>query len=286
MHQIQCSYETDGGKKFTVEKKPLEKLSAHIGEFPVVMVSPNDTDLVREWSDSRRKFFDGIISQVDQHYLATLIKYNHFLKQRNALLKAASREKKPDTQLLDQYDQELISCGKILHAGRASFIEEFLPIFTKHYQNLTDREEVSITYTSDFGRTAPEAGFQACRTKDLVMQRSTFGVHRDDYDFQLGKTSLKRTGSQGQQKTFVIALRIAQFEIISNHKEFKPLLLLDDIFDKLDDERIEHLTSMIGSGFFGQIFITDARPERTATLVERLDEKVTILKVVNGQLTK
>ena len=283
-HTLQCTYEVNGGKNFLVNKKPLEKLSEHIGEFPVVLISPNDTDVVREWSDLRRKFFDGLISQIDRDYLIRLIRYNHFLKQRNALLKTQRRGRTADLNLLDKYDHELIENGRFLWETRKSFLNSFVPVFLKHYSALAGNEPVNIRYVSDFDKIDPKAGFDNCRQKDLLVQRSTFGIHRDDFEFQLGDNSLKKSGSQGQQKSFVIALRIAQFEVIKEIKGFNPILLLDDIFDKLDDIRIGRLTDMIGTGYFGQIFITDARPERTSTLVKQLDEKVQIFEVENGEV--
>ncbi len=281
-HKLQCTYEVSSGKTFLVDNKPLEKLSLHIGEFPVVMLSPNDTDLVREWSELRRKFFDGLLCQIDRDYLNCLIRYNHYLKQRNALLKAGSRDRLPDTHLLDQYDQELLNNGKLLWSKRKEFLKSFSPVFLERYQELAGKETVFIRYITDYDKKDPETGLKESRQKDILMQRTTFGVHRDDFEFLLGKNALKKSGSQGQQKSFVIALRLAQFEIVKMNKGFKPILLLDDIFDKLDDARISHLTSMISNRYFGQIFITDARPERTSTLVGHLDEKVQIFNVENG----
>ncbi len=284
VHVLQCVYEINSGKKFLVDKKPLDKLSQHIGEFPIVMVSPNDTDIVREWSELRRKFFDALLSQIDREYLNTLIRYNHFLKQRNTLLKVSSNDKPPDSDLLDKYDQELVSNGLIIWSKRKAFLEVFIPVFLDRYHALAGEESIEIRYLSDYDRKNPESGLKECRQKDILMQRTTFGVHRDDFEFLLGQNALKKSGSQGQQKSFVIALRIAQYEIIRQNKEFKPILLLDDVFDKLDDSRIGHLTEMIGDGYFGQIFITDARPERTSKLVNQLDEKVQIFKVENGRV--
>ena len=152
VHWLQCSYEENGGKKFLVDKNPLEKLSTHIGEFPVVMVSPNDTDLVREWSELRRKFFDGLICQLDKQYLESLIRYNHFLKQRNALLKSSTRERPPDGQLLDNYDYELVTAGNALWTKRKSFLDDFNPIFIDRYKALSVNELVKIRYISDYDR--------------------------------------------------------------------------------------------------------------------------------------
>ncbi len=284
VHKVQCSYEINGGKKFMVDKKPLDKLSLHIGEFPIVMVSPNDTDLVREWSELRRKFFDGLLCQIDREYLDSLIKYNHYLKQRNALLKSGFRHQIPDPHLLDKYDLELVNNGKLLWSKRKEFLKTFTPVFLKRYHELAGKESVTIKYITNFERKNPELALKECRQKDILMQRTTFGIHRDDFGFLLGENPLKKNGSQGQQKSFVIALRIAQYEVIKESKGFKPILLLDDIFDKLDDARIGHLTEMIGSGYFGQIFITDARPERTSTLVNQLDEKVQIFNVENAKV--
>ena len=283
-HTLQCSYQTNAKKSFLVDKIPLEKMSDHIGEFPVVLISPNDTDLVREWSELRRKFFDGLISQINRDYLEALIRYSHFLKQRNSLLKTSSGS--PDNQLLDQYDDELVKSGTVLWKVRKQFIEQFKPVFLKNYQALAGEESVGINYLSDFEKFNPTEQFKKVRQRDILSQRSTFGVHRDDFEFLLGERAIKKVGSQGQQKSFIISLRTAQFEIIKESKGIKPLLLLDDIFDKLDDERINRMTRLIEGDIFGQIFITDARPERTRSLLDQVDKKVMIFEVLNGKITQ
>jgi len=279
---VRCAYEAGNKKNFLVNKVPYEKYSDHIGEFPVVLISPNDTDLVREYSDLRRKFFDGLICQIDRPYLEALIRYSHFLKQRNSLLKSLARKQSPDGDLMDKYDAELASNGKILWAKRRDFMKEFIPVFLKKYEELSGNEPVDIKYVSDFDKGEPVSLFKQNREKDIIMQRTTCGVHRDDFEFLLTQKPLKKNGSQGQQKSFVISLRLSQFELIQAAKGYRPILLLDDIFDKLDDDRIDRLTSMIGKDDFGQIFITDARPERTRSLVEKLDQKVGIFEVENG----
>jgi DNA replication and repair protein RecF len=243
--------------------KEYEKLSEHIGKLPLVMIIPQDTDIVREASEMRRKFFDNLLCQLDQEYLKILVKYSHLLKQRNALLKSFLEKKRFSADQLAPYDELMIPLALKISEERDSLMESFLPIFQTFYQDLSDgQEEVSIKYdtrvTTSFGND-----FKAEYQKDLRQGRTSMGIHKDDYLFLSEGKSVKKFGSQGQQKSFVIALKLAQFELLKTSKNQKPLLLLDDIFDKLDDKRIAYLLKMMADGRFGQIFLTDARPERS-----------------------
>ena len=272
--QITISLQRGQRKVLMADKKPYERISEHIGRFPVVLIAPNDTDLVREHSEDRRHFIDGVLSQLDPEYLRDYLMYQQVLKQRNSLLKLFAERNQVDNDMLDTYDQPLLELGQKIHDRRKVFIEEFLSGFRVHYALLSDkREEVSIVYESEVSNPDFADEFRHFRRRDTVLQRTTMGVHKDDYSFLIADGNgqavpLKKFGSQGQQKTFVIALKLAQFDALQAEKGIKPILLLDDIFDKLDDQRICKLIQQIDEGAFGQLFITDARPERTRELLK------------------
>ncbi len=261
-----------GQKKAVLhDKKAYEKLSEHIGKFPVVLLSPNDTDVIRDGSEERRKFFDGVMAQLDAEYLENLLQYNRLLLQRNSLLKQFAERHYVDDLLLDIYTDPLVEVSLKIYQARIVFTENFLPIFKKHYEVLSDaRESVEMIYESEVGNDDFVGLFRRNRHRDLAAQRTTLGSHKDDFIFEINGFTLRKFGSQGQQKSFVIALKLAQFEMLSIAKGFAPILLLDDIFDKLDDKRIQQLINMMTDGTFNQVFITDARPERTRELLEKL----------------
>ncbi len=261
---ISCSLQNPGKKTVLVDKKPYEKLADHIGNYPVVLIAPNDTDLIRDGAETRRKMFDGILSQLYPDYLKNYLQYNKALDQRNSLLKQFYEQNYFDGDLLKIYTGQLVKLGEMIHVERAKFILAFVPVFEKYYRMLShQREEVSLIYTSDLSNTDFTTELTHRLDRDLAAQRTTYGVHKDDYEFLMDSKPVKKFGSQGQRKSFVLAIKLAQFEIIAYTKQKKPILLLDDIFDKLDDLRIQRLIELIKQETFGQVFITDARPERT-----------------------
>jgi DNA replication and repair protein RecF len=273
---LQC-----GQKKAVLrDKKAYERISKHIGRFPVVMLSPNDTDIIRDGSEERRKFFDGVIAQLDSEYLENLLQYNRLLLQRNSLLKQFSERNYTDDLLLDIYSNPLVEVSLKLYQTRNGFVREFLPIFKRHYTTLSDaREEVEMIYESEVEAENFTQIFRKNRQRDLAAQRTTMGSHKDDFIFEINGFTLRKFGSQGQQKSFVIALKLAQFEMLTKVKGFPPLLLLDDIFDKLDDRRIQQLITMMVDGTFSQVFITDARPERTRQLLDNVGVEVKYFEI-------
>lgn len=278
--QITVSLQRGQRKAVLHDKKPYERLSEHIGRFPVVLAAPNDTDLVREGSDERRKFFDGVLSQLNPDYLTALLHYNQLLQQRNSLLRQFAERHYLDEDLLDVYSEPLVERALELHAFRRDFMDRFLPVFQKHYGNLSEsREAVDIGYESEVGSEDFAREFRQTRQRDVAAQRTTRGAHRDDFEFEIDGFPLRKFGSQGQQKSFVVALKLAQFELLTEEKGFQPLLLLDDIFDKLDDRRIQKLIAMMADGTFGQVFLTDARPERTEELLAGLPVEVAYLRI-------
>ena len=267
-------------KTFKVNDKAYEKISEHIGRFPVVMIAPDDQELVKEGSETRRKFFDGLLSQIDREYLQNLIAYYKMLKNRNTLLKQFAEKEYFDKDLLEPFSRGLLHYGQLIYQRRKIFCREFLPVFLQHYQNLTSgKEEVNLKYLSEQETDDFELEFRTNLSRDRALQRTSLGIHRDDFLFTIGGHPLKKYGSQGQQKSFVVSLKLAMFEVILEKKEFKPLLLLDDIFDKLDEQRINRLMEMVAGHTFGQIFITDAREERTRKILEQNQLQAKIINV-------
>lgn len=285
-HKIHCSLKKGDKKSFKVDGAEYEKLSHHLGRFPVVLIAPNDDDLIRDSSEIRRKYFDSILSQTSKQYLEELIKYNHFLKQRNSLLKKFNEKGIRDLDQLEPYTLQLLELGKSLANFRRAFIERFAPDFTNHYNYVSDeKESVAITYNSSALENTFEHDFRQRIEKDIVLQRTTLGIHRDDYQFTIEGNPLKKYGSQGQQKSYLISLKLAQFDYLKTTTQRTPFLLLDDIFDKLDDNRIQMLIKMMESDRFGQIFVTDARPERTRNLLSHLSKEVKIFQIDSNEIT-
>jgi DNA replication and repair protein RecF len=282
--ELTCSYQTGAKKIFKEGVNEYQKLSEHIGKYPVVLIAPDDTELVKEGSEARRKFFDSIISQLDRPYLEALIEYNYALKQRNSLLKMFAEAKSFDPLVLESYDQILAKTGALIYTKRKDFIARFLPVFQQFYSFIVVDEKADLEYKTELLKMDFPGGLAANRQRDLFLQRTNFGIHRDDYQFMLGPGDLKRLGSQGQQKSFIIALKLAQFEIIKRLKGFKPILLLDDIFDKLDDFRIAKLLELIQKDELGQLFITDARPHRTEDLLREINTSAAIFTVEKGEV--
>jgi DNA replication and repair protein RecF len=282
--EVSSTVQTGAKKIFRENQLDYEKLSDHIGKYPLVLIAPDDTDLIKEGSELRRKFFDGIIAQIDKGYLEDLISYNQVLKQRNSLLKMFYDTGKSDFLALEAYDHLLIKYGTYIFQRRQNFLMEFHPIFQRYFYQIVDKTEMmTITHLSSLSESDFSEGLVQSRQKDLFTQRTNFGIHKDDFEFLLEKGELKRIGSQGQQKSFVIALKLAQCDIIEKYKGHKPLLLLDDIFDKLDDTRINKLLELIKGGL-GQLFITDARPHRTMELLNNIDLPSSIFLVEKGTL--
>lgn len=281
--EVLCALPFGGKKILKVDKKEYLKLSEHVGKFPIVLVEPNDTDLIRGGGELRRKFFDTIISQIDFSYLQNLISYNVNLKQRNALLKRFARAGYVDNDLLEPYNIQLLSLGKSINLIRHEFIEDFLKIFLEQYNEVAkDKEEVGLAYISEFSNDNYELNFRNSLKKELILERTISGVHKDDYQFVIHQKPIKKFGSQGQQKSYVIALKLAHFYSINKLKGFKPILLLDDIFDKLDEHRVENLIKMMVKHNFGQIFITDARNERINFILKEFDVEKFTFEVNDG----
>ncbi len=262
-----CTY-MNGHKSMKANKKEYPRRSAHIGLFPVVMVSPYDSEIIHEGSEQRRRFFDTIISQFDVEYLQQLISYRKLLQQRNALLKRFLDDRHYDPTLLQIIDEQMMPIGLFLFERRRDFIQRILPIFQSHYWQLTDgAEQVDIQYESALLNTPYKEGLLQATDTDTQSGHTNFGVHKDDFLFLLNGQPVKRFGSQGQQKSFSLALRLAQFDYSYERKQIKPILLLDDIFDKLDRSRITKLLNMVGQDHFGQVFISDTDENRVQQIL-------------------
>lgn len=284
-NEVVCYFQEGTKKSFKVNKKDYEKLSEHIGRFPVVLITPYDTDIIREGSEIRRRFFDTIVSQIDVNYLQHLIKYNNNLKQRNSALKIFNKSKKVNHDLLDNYDNVLIQLGTEIYKRRSEFIERFKSVFDEKYAFISESlEKVDIIYSSNFASDDFASDLKKARSKDVAMERSTLGAHKDDFKFLIENNPLKKFGSQGQQKSYSIALKLSHFQIIDEVMKHKPILLLDDIFDKLDSNRIKKLLNMVIADQFGQVFITDAREERTREMLDLLQISSTYYKVAEGEV--
>ncbi|GGF28671.1 DNA replication/repair protein RecF [Echinicola rosea] len=285
--EIQCILEAKKKKQLINNGKAYDKLSEHIGLLPVVLIAPDDTSLIKEGSEERRKFFDSLLSQLDKNYLGKLVRYQHFLKQRNALIKQFVEQDKLDKSLLEPYDLELIQLSKWLYREREAFIDRFKPYLLQHYAEISgSREVVEIRYESQCQKPDFEAYYHSCLQRDLILKRTNAGIHKDDFVFEINGYPLKKFGSQGQQKSFLIALKLAQFQVFKEDTGTKPLLLLDDIFDKLDDFRIGKMMELVAHHEFGQLFITDARPERTKKIMQDIDADIAYFHIEDGDIRK
>lgn len=279
---IACGVKRNQKKQFKRNKKEYQRLADHIGLFPLVMISPNDINLILDGSEERRKFIDNVISQTDNKYLDELIIYNKHLLNRNVLLKKIAETGKYDPYLLEILDEQLVSSGNNIFDKRKKFMEEFLPIFQQHYSYLTeDVELVELRYDSPLQKGDFTDLLKQAIEKDRILQRTTVGIHKDELLFNVHQMPLKKFGSQGQQKSFLIALKLAKYTFLHSKKGFKPLLLLDDIFDKLDDKRITKLMKMVSDEDFGQIFITDTNAGRLKDVFRDINIDLNLFTIEN-----
>jgi DNA replication and repair protein RecF len=278
---------TNKRKELLVNDTPVPKLSEHIGNFPAIIISPDDSQLILGSSEERRRFLDNTISQVNHEYLDRLITYNKLLTQRNAALKRFAETRQVDRPLIETYDQQLGTLGTKIHASRKDVIGRLSPIFQSFYKQLSfEREAVSFTYSSQLNDKPFAELLKANFERDVQLQRTDAGIHKDDIDFFIGKNKLKRFGSQGQQKSFIIAIKFAQYEFIRNPERNpnpgglrKPLLLIDDIFDKLDNDRSRKLVELIAGEEFGQVFITDTEDAHIREVLKGKEEAFEVFRI-------
>lgn len=276
---IYCGLKKGRKKQFKRNKKEYQRLAEHIGILPLVLISPYDHSLINDGSEERRKFVDGIISQYDPQYLHYLLNYNVLLHQRNAALKAETA----DDDLLDVLDQQMSFYVDYLYEKRCLFIEQFLPIFQSIYDCLSsEKEKVSLCYVSQRHNEKAIDGFLLRRNRDRAIGYTTFGSHKDDLEMLIDDFPIKRVGSQGQNKTYLVALKLAQFEFMKKSSNLNPLLLLDDIFDKLDSNRVRQIIKLVNQNSFGQIFITDTNREHIDEILHQIASDAKIFSVKNG----
>ena len=270
------------GQKKIIKRngKVYDKFSDHIGFIPLVIVSPADRDLIIEGSETRRKFIDSVISQSDKTYLNNLINYNKVLMQRNALLKYFALNNTYNNQTIQVYNEQLHSYGTAIFITRKNFLEEFIPIFKLRYDAISNRkEDVKLSYKSDLFEGDLKDLLNENINKDKALQYTSIGIHKDDLNFEIEDFPIKKFGSQGQQKSFLVALKLAQFDFIKQQSGVHPILLLDDIFDKLDENRVSQIIELVDEEHFGQIFISDTHAERTEDVVKQIHQSYKIFKL-------
>lgn len=271
--------EDGGDKKFRRDDKAYGKVSEHIGVLPIVMVSPADTSMVSESGEERRKFVNSVLSQMDTEYLSAVVRYNRLLLQRNKLLRSGAA----DEDLLTAFDAGMADLATPIHGRRLAFTEELVPIVQRYYNDISGgAETVGIEYRSDLGDGSPEDIFRARREKDRALGFTTAGVHRDDFVFTMDGHPIRRCGSQGQQKSFLVALKFAQYEVMKSAYGFPPIMLLDDLFDKLDMTRVGNLLGMVADSSFGQIFLTDSNKVRLSATVDAITSERAYFEAKGG----
>ena len=281
--EIYCGMKRRQNKQFKRNKKEYTRLSDHIGFLPLVMVSPADSELIAGGSDERRRFMDVVISQYDKEYLEALIRYNKALAQRNTLLKS---EVPVEEELFLFWEEMMAQAGEIVFRKREAFISEFIPIFQSFYSFISqDKEQVGLTYDSHARDASLLDVIKASRVRYQIMGYSLHGIHKDELNMLLGDFPIKREGSQGQNKTYLVALKLAQFDFLKRTGTTVPLLLLDDIFDKLDASRVEQIIKLVAGDNFGQIFITDTNREHLDRILHKVGSDYKMFQVDQGVIT-
>ncbi len=278
--EIVCIFRESGKKEVLLNGVAYAKLSEHIGKFPAVMIAPDDIGLITDGSEERRRFMDTVLSQMDATYLQQLVIYNKVLQQRNSLLKRFAEQGKTDWSLLEVLDEQLIAPGNIIYAKRKIFAEALIPLVQKFYHRIADNEElITLQYESGLNESSFYDLLNHCRQKDFMLQRSNAGIHKDDIAFQLNGQVFKTTASQGQRKSLLFALKLAEFELLKINKGFAPLLLLDDVFEKLDDNRMHQLLLWVCNENNGQVLITDTHKERLQEAFEKLNTAYQVIEL-------
>lgn len=280
--EVSCGLKRGEKKQFKRNKKSYDRLADHIGSLPLVMISPADNELIAGGSEERRRFMDMVISQYDKEYLNSLIRYNRALAQRNVLLRG---EREPDAEMLSLIEDMMVAEAVNIYNGRVAFVNELVPIFSEFHNAITGgKEVVSLAFRSHMNEGDLSALLRASRADDRRVGHTTKGCHRDDLVMQLGGYAIKKEGSQGQNKSFLVALKLAQFHFLHRKGGEMPLLLLDDIFDKLDSRRVEQIVNLVSGDKFGQIFITDVNREHIDNILERIEGEYKLFEVVAGEV--
>lgn len=278
--QISCSFTKGAQKIMKRNGKPYKRLSEHVGVVPVVIVSPADSVLVSDVAEERRRYINAFLSQLDSEYLAAMIRYNQALAERNKYLKTGSAE-----DMLLIYDAQLESAGQKIHAARAAMVERLQPVVAEYYRLISgDREQVELSYRSDLNGGSLSEMLLASRQRDIINGFTSCGIHRDDLLFTISGVPLRKYGSQGQQKSFIVALKLAQYHIIAEQLGEVPILLLDDVFDRLDEQRVAKLVNVVSADNFGQIIITDCSRERVERLMKECGGEYRVFDVTYGKV--
>lgn len=277
---VNCTFSRKGGKILKRNGKEYDRLADHVGSFPLVIVSPRDTELIMDAADERRRYLNGFISQLDRSYLASMMRYNAVLAERNRFLKSSS-----DEQMLLIYDMQLAEHGTKVYERRGAVVEQMRGLVEEYYRYLSeDKETVEIVYRSELEQMPLSELLLRSRARDIINQFTCSGVHRDDLVFKIGGYPLRKYGSQGQQKSFLMALKLAQFRMLAEHTQERPILLLDDLFDKLDIGRVQRLLSLVSAEEFGQIFITDCNKLRLEETLLSAGVEYKLFKVEAGEV--
>ena len=280
LEKIIVSFKRNQKKIIKRNGKEYEKIADHIGLIPLVIISPADRDLITEGSETRRRFMDAVICQSDKNYLKHLMAYNQVLSQRNALLKYFSANNTFNRDTLEIYNQQLDTHGIVIFEKRKEFTDSFISIFQNRHLSVSQgREKVSFVYKSDLENHSLSQLLERNLVKDRAFQYTTAGIHKDDLHFEIDQFPIKKFGSQGQQKSYLIALKFAQFDFLKSQSKTNPILLLDDIFDKLDENRVEQIITLVKEENFGQIFISDTHPERTENVVKKIHQSYKIFNL-------
>lgn len=278
--KVTCIYRGAAKKELSLNDVPYEKFSQHIGKFPCVMIAPDDIELITGGSEERRRFIDTVLSQMDASYLQQLIQYNKVLQQRNSLLKRFAEQGKTDWQLLEVLNEQLVQPGIYIYAKRKELTIELIPLVQKFYHQIADNSEtVMLQYESQLNKENFNTLLDQHKEKDLILQRSNAGIHKDDISIELNGHAFKNSSSQGQRKSLLFALKLAEFELLKANKSKAPLLLLDDVFEKLDDRRMQNLLHWVCNENDGQVFITDTHKERLEQAFAGLQSSYQIIEL-------
>ncbi|MEO6187409.1 MAG: DNA replication and repair protein RecF [Ginsengibacter sp.] len=278
--KIICIYRPSSRKEFFLDEVAYVKFSHHIGKVPCVMIAPDDIQMITGGSDERRKFLDTLISQVDPEYLQQLITYNKVILQRNSFLKSESSSASMDMQVLEALDAQLLAPSKYIYETRQHFTKKLIPLISKFYKNISANEEViTVQYCSQLHDENLQSLLLSSRQKDRITQRTNAGIHKDDLDFLLNGNNFKSTASQGQRKSLLFACKLSEFEMLLSATGKPPLLLLDDVFEKLDEERMKNLLEYVCKENYGQVFITDTHIERLKEALQQFEEQVQIIEL-------
>ena len=282
---IYCAVKRNSGKVFKRNGKEYQRLAEHVGLIPIVIISPSDTSLILEGSEERRKYINGVVSQYNRVYLDQVVKYNKLLYNRNKMLKEKSFGKSFSYDLLEVIDDQLDELSKPIYSERLDFAEKLTPIFQDYYRRVSaNAEEVKLVYRSHLHQQSLKELLKQNLERDLAIQFTSKGIHRDDLELTVNGFPIKKEGSQGHQKTYLIALKLAQFDFLKKVSGYNPILLLDDVFDKLDMERVEQFIQLVAHDGFGQIFITDTNKNRLDEILEKLNSGYTLFSVENGEV--